>query len=245
MLKFLSFLFPLFCLTCLPSLVSAQTPPVKIIVFDFGGVIAKGDKQEIGNYIAKTFDISPEEGLKSQTELKQYLTQGGSEQDFWKMYAQSKGKSLPDQWIEKLDQVRLRAIKEIPGMVNVVKTLQKQGYQTALLSNVRMSQAKLKRQLGYYSLFDPVLLSYEIGVDKPNAKAYQILLDTLGAPPERVLFIDNKPQNIEAAKSMGIDAILFQNADQLIREFRQRGIIISQDNQEATSPAASAQIKNP
>jgi putative hydrolase of the HAD superfamily len=79
-------------------------------------------------------------------------------------------------------------------------------------------------------MFHPVLLSFEIGVKKPNLKSYQILLDQLKISPQQLLFIDNKEENVKAAKSLGIDAITFINAKQLAEELKKRGIILSIDN---------------
>ncbi len=200
---------------------------IKSIVFDFGGVIAKSNHDEIAQFIANSLNLSVEEAVEASVELKKQMTQGVKEGDFWITYANSKGKTLPKDWMDQLNEARFRSLKTIPGMVSLVKNLQNQGFQTALLSNVRQSQAQIKSKLGYYELFEPVLFSYEIGVSKPDPKAYSILLERLKLPPEVVLFIDNKASNIEAAKAAGMDAILFIDAQQLIRELKQRGIEVS------------------
>ncbi|CUI17367.1 putative hydrolase [Candidatus Protochlamydia naegleriophila] len=216
------------------------TPKIQAIVFDFGGVIAKGDKAEIGEFIAKEFNISQAEAMQVQDELKLYLVNGGTEENFWKEYATENGHQLPSDWLEQLDNTRLKAIKEIPGMVQVVKELQQMGYQTPLLSNVRMSQARLKRQLGYYDMFYPVLLSYEIGADKPGVKAYEILLERLKMAPGTLLFVDNKADNVAAAKMMGIDGVVFENAKQLVEELQKRGIHLKETPADAKASKSEA-----
>lgn len=216
---------------------------IQAIVFDFGGVIAKGDKTEVGQFIAKAFGISQAEAMQAQSRLKHYIVNGGKEENFWKAFAASHGHQLPSDWAEQLDSVRLKAIKEIPGMVQVVKELQQLGYQTPLLSNVRMSQARLKRQLGYYNMFSPVLLSYEIGANKPGAKAYEILLERLKMAPETLLFIDNKADNVAAAKTMGIDGIVFENAKQLVKELQKRGIYLQTQEFQGISGSIEASKK--
>lgn len=205
----------------------AEQKQIKVIVFDFGSVITKTDKQSIIHFIAQSLHISPEEGEEAIHQLKQDTTQNKSEEEFWVAYANKKGMALPDRWNDKLSEVRFKAIKEMPGMISLVKELQRQGYQTALLSNVRESQAAIKRKLGYYHLFTPALLSYEIGVKKPDPKAYQILLSRLQVPPQAVLFIDNQQVNVEAAKKLGMDGIVFTGTSQLIQELKKRGIEVS------------------
>ncbi|MBS4163835.1 Uncharacterized protein PRO82_001141 [Candidatus Protochlamydia amoebophila] len=233
MLKQVSFyLFILIpCMISQMSQVYSQTiTPIKVIAFDFGGVIAKSDRSEVNQFLAKELGITEEEADELQNNLKSYSRNGGIEQEFWDQYTHSKGITLPANWNELFDQVRFKSIKEIPGSIQIVKELHKLGYQTALLSNVRMNQARLKRQLGFYDLFHPVLLSFEIGARKPESQSYQILLDQLQVFPQQLLFIDNKDSNVAAAKSMGMDGIVFINAKQLTEELRKRGINLSIKN---------------
>ncbi len=207
---------------------ATQKNQIKVFVFDFGSVIAKTDRQEVAHFIAQSLNITDSKALDALKQLKEDILQGKKEQDFWQDYAKAQGIQLPENWIEKLDEARLQALQEIPGMVALVKDLQRQGYQTALLSNVRRSQADIKRKLGYYDLFSPLLLSYEIGVRKPDPKAYEILLNKLKVPAQSVVFIDNQPQNVETARSFGLDGILFVSRDQLVQELKKRGIEISE-----------------
>jgi putative hydrolase of the HAD superfamily len=206
--------------------VQAEQKQTKVIVFDFSGVIAKTDKQELIRFIAQSLHISENEAIQALKVLKQELAQGKKEQDFWTTLAASKGIKLPDQWIDKLNDARVLALKEVPGMVNLIKELQKQGYQTALLSNAGERPAAIRRRSRFYPLFQPALFSADIGSKKPDRKVYEILLNQLKVPPQAVLFIDNKQENIDAAKLLGIDGIVFSNIDQLILELEKRGIKI-------------------
>lgn len=199
----------------------------KIIVFDFSGVIAKTDKPELARFIAGSLNISQEEALQALAQFKIHAAQGGTQPDFWAAYVRSKGSQLPPCWLDQLYEAQLKAVKEIPGMVDIVKNLQKQGFQTALLSNVKEHHAKVKRQLGYYNYFHPILLSYEIGASKPDPKAFKILLERLNTSSDQLLFIDNKLANVEAAQAMGIDSILFTSTEQLSKDLQARGINVA------------------
>lgn len=104
----------------------------------------------------------------------------------------------------------------------MVKILQRRGYRTAMLSDVTQYQAEIIRKMGYYDLFSPLLLSYEIGVKKPNPEAFRILLKTLNLPASSVLFIDDRTENVEAAKKEGIDSIQFTSPLQLQKDLEKR-----------------------
>lgn len=207
-------------------LLASENNRIKAIVFDFGSVIAKTNKDEVATFISRTLHISKVEALDSLKQFKEEGNTDKNEEDFWINYAASNHIKLPIRWKEKLDTAKVEATKEVPGMVDLVKELKKQGYQTALLSNILESQAPIKWRTGLYDLFHPLLLSYAIEAKKPNPKAYEILLDALKLPPQAVLFIDNKEENIEAAKTLGIDGILFVDRDQLVQELKKRGIEI-------------------
>ena len=156
-----------------------------------------------------------------------YVASGGSERHFWEQFAVSLGRALPDDWFSKYDLVIRNAITEIPETILIVKELQEQGYQTSILSDVTEYQANIIRKLGYYSLFSPVLLSYEIGVKKPNPEVFKILLRELKISADSVLFIDDRIENVEAAKKQGIESIQFLSPKQLKEELEKREIELS------------------
>ncbi len=197
---------------------------IKAIVFDFGGVLATADRTEVYRFLNQTFGLSGDDLQKVLTELHKEIAAGGDEERFWYEYAQSKEKTLPKGWFEQFEVVKMQAIKPIPQMMTIVKMLKQAGYRLALLSNVTSSQARILRKLGYYDLFDPVVLSCDIGVEKPDERAFEILLDELELTAFEVLFIDDTPENIEAAKKLKFDTVLFQGPDLLIRELYKRGI---------------------
>ena len=60
---------------------------------------------------------------------------------------------------------------------------------------------------------------------KPFPEFYQILFDRYQVDPATSIFIDDNVKNIEGAKKVGLNAILFQNAAQVKAELIEKGII--------------------
>jgi len=58
--------------------------------------------------------------------------------------------------------------------------------------------------------FDKVYYSHRIGMRKPDIAVFQRVLDENNFLPEHTLFIDDSPQHIEAARSLGIQAIFLE-----------------------------------
>ncbi|RLD16653.1 hypothetical protein DRI50_01300 [candidate division KSB1 bacterium] len=69
-------------------------------------------------------------------------------------------------------------------------------------------------------------LSFEIGALKPEAVCYIKAAQNVGLPPERCLFIDDRPVNVQGAKAVGMQAIVFEGAGPLKEKLRQMGISV-------------------
>lgn len=59
--------------------------------------------------------------------------------------------------------------------------------------------------------FDKVYFSHRVGLRKPGRKVFELILNENGLRPEHTLFIDDSPQHIETAKSLGIQTIYLEN----------------------------------
>ncbi|MCA9266823.1 MAG: HAD family phosphatase [Planctomycetales bacterium] len=97
---------------------------------------------------------------------------------------------------------------------------------TGLLSNTSADHFELcrRRFAAIRDLFDVYVLSYEVGVMKPDDAIYTQAIAQAGAPAERIFYCDDREENVVAAQRHNIDAVLFTSADQLIRDLRERGV---------------------
>jgi HAD superfamily hydrolase (TIGR01509 family) len=64
-----------------------------------------------------------------------------------------------------------------------------------------------------------------MGLEKPDERAYDLLLKTMDLRGEDIVFIDDKPENIASAKKKGIDAIVFKSEEQVRQELANRGLL--------------------
>lgn len=78
-----------------------------------------------------------------------------------------------------------------------------------------------ERRYAFSKLFDPILYSHEIGVTKPDDGAFRLTLSALDAGPDEVLFLDDAPRNVDAARRHGIRAHLYVDAGTAIRTIEQ------------------------
>jgi putative hydrolase of the HAD superfamily len=100
----------------------------------------------------------------------------------------------------------------------VINTLKQPGLPVVLLSNIMPLNAKICREQGWFNHFDKVCLSCEIKAAKPDAAAYKATSDALHS----CVFIDDRIENVEAAKKLGMRAIHYTSVPQLKKELTQK-----------------------
>jgi putative hydrolase of the HAD superfamily len=74
------------------------------------------------------------------------------------------------------------------------------------------------KHFGLHELFQVTLSSCYLGLRKPEPAIYMRALDILGRPAERILFIDDRKENVAGAINAGMKAIRFEGAESLRRE---------------------------
>jgi putative hydrolase of the HAD superfamily len=86
----------------------------------------------------------------------------------------------------------------------------RRGGLTAMLSNgvpEVMTRVAAERRLADH--FDAVVISYDVGLTKPDAAIYQLCLARLGVQPHEALFVDDRAENVEGAERLGIRSLRF------------------------------------
>ncbi|RZU75349.1 putative hydrolase of the HAD superfamily [Micromonospora kangleipakensis] len=97
-----------------------------------------------------------------------------------------------------------------PAMFALARELRDVGVRVGLLSNSWGNTYPRER---IDALFDPVVISGEVGLRKPLAAIYTLTLDRLGLPADRVLFVDDAEPNVLGARAVGMRALRHTDAD--------------------------------
>lgn len=182
---------------------------ITTVVFDWGHVLAKVDREEVLGGLERDLGISAETLKKHQADFAQVQIGALTDEDFLERCAQSVGVPLHPEWKPKLKAIYRQAFDPIPGMFELAEELQEKGYSLALLSNVSPLASEVARELGHYAPFEPVLLSWEMGKLKPDPLIYTHMLEELQVEPCECIFIDDRLENVQAAEALGIRAIHF------------------------------------
>jgi len=97
-------------------------------------------------------------------------------------------------------------------LIDLIKNELKNKYKVSLLSNVG-SEPKQLSIINSHMFFDDKLLSFEVGIIKPDPAIYILAAKRLGVKPEECVFVDDMIVNVEAAESTGMKGIIFKDYD--------------------------------
>mgnify|MGYP001029954169 FL=1 len=97
--------------------------------------------------------------------------------------------------------------------------LKEKGYGIYILSNYSQELfEKHTKDAPFISLADGVVVSYQIHITKPDEKIYCYLLDKYNLKAEECIFFDDREENTEAARKLGIEAITVTSKEFLLDE---------------------------
>lgn len=100
------------------------------------------------------------------------------------------------------------------AMVDLVQEV-RETVPVVLLSNASSHLLIDLELCGIVDQFDAVVSSADIGVGKPEAAAFEAAAGRVGAPLDRVVFVDDTVSHVEAARALGMRAEQFTDIDEL------------------------------
>lgn len=95
----------------------------------------------------------------------------------------------------------------------LIADLKAAGYRLYVLSNMSREFIDFLRQKPVYGFFDGEVVSCEELTVKPERRIYDILLSRYGLDAGESMFVDDRRENVEAARALGITPFLFDAHD--------------------------------
>ena len=120
----------------------------------------------------------------------------------------------------RLDTVHvyLKHLERNPGMIDYMRELRERGLRTALLTNnVREWEATWRAMLPEIDeIFEVVVDSAFVGMRKPEPEIYELTVERLGdgLGPADCVFVDDVEMNCDAARELGMAAVVFETTEQ-------------------------------
>jgi HAD superfamily hydrolase (TIGR01509 family) len=178
---------------------------INTIIFDFGDVFINLDKQA-------TFDRLRNLGLSQWHEdLDQLNIQFETGQISREEFVDGIKKFIPDASSDEILQAWSTILLDFPlYRLEFLQMLSKK-YRLFLLSNTDAIHIETFEQKNgatfysdFYNCFEKVYFSFEIGMRKPNSEIYNYVLNEHDLQAKCTLFIDDKKENTDAARSLGL-----------------------------------------
>lgn len=109
----------------------------------------------------------------------------------------------------------------------------------ALLSNASSRFHEDLRVSGIDDRFDAVVSSADLGVVKPEPRAYEAAAKALGTGPDRCMMVDDREENVAGAAAVGMRAVQFTDVETLARDLEAAGLVDPAGDTVAVADAAT------
>ena len=136
---------------------------------------------------------------------------------FWQKFIRQAGLKLPSSAVEELSLWDARMwTTQNPAMLAWQEQLKQSSLLTGILSNMGDNVlANIEREFSWIHRFDALVWSFQLHLAKPDPAIYRYALHELGVQPAQTLFLDDRIENIDAARALGIQAIQFSTVERL------------------------------
>ncbi|MDF1802448.1 HAD family phosphatase [Thalassovita sp.] len=199
------------------------------VVWDIGKVLIEYDPQRFYDGV-----IGPERrrALFDAVDLERYNLRVDAGESLQDTLAECAGAHpefaaeimlFADRWVEM-------ASPEIPGSVRLLKALKARGVPVLALSNFGVETFEIARaRYPFLDLFDRRYVSGQMRMIKPDPAFYEALEIDSGYAPQRLLFTDDRPENIAAAAARGWQTHLFQSPEDWAECLMGHGLLKKED----------------
>jgi putative hydrolase of the HAD superfamily len=198
-----------------------MTTRITTLIFDFGYVLSlppqTSDYQRLAALAG--IDGKPFEGIYwgQRAGYDRGAIDGPA---YWRRVAETAGRELTLAQIDSLITADTAIwMRANPVMMDWVRALKSRGLKIAVLSNMPIEISSYMRQYApWFGEFDYVCFSAEVHLAKPEAAIFHACLKVLRSRPEECLFIDDRMENVEAARALGLHTLKFKSVQQLAAE---------------------------
>jgi len=139
-----------------------------------------------------------------------------SERDYWKSRTAEVGKLTGQNWSEMSDFVRAARGAEPDAVIRpefrtTIAACKAAGVRLAILSNELdlFYGADFREKLPFLKDFEVIVDATYTGILKPDARAYELVLQALGLPAADCVFVDDQLRNIKGAEALGLPSVHF------------------------------------
>ncbi|CAN5235473.1 HAD family phosphatase [soil metagenome] len=191
--------------------------PGRVVVFDYGEVISHSPSAADQAAILELSGCEAEPFWASYWRHRDGLDQGTTSiVDYWSLVAADLGTTWRASRVHQLWVADFRSWWSVePRTIDLIEELHEGGTRLAILSNAGFDFSSPFRRSPMGQFFERVFVSAEMDAVKPDPGIYSEVAAELGIPLDRMVFIDNKPENTAAAAALGVTTHHFTDPEDL------------------------------
>ena len=192
-----------------------------LFIFDMGGVVTTTFFHSGKSRFFEKLGVTDEEfnDFAKKADLHALDIGQITVKQFWENYNAVVAKERPELPRAESDLFRLYFHpKRNEGTVALIKDFRK-NHRVVCGTNTIDSHWENHLERGDYSFFDQTYASNKIGLAKPDPKYWQTIMMAEGFEPAETFFTDDRLDNVEAARAIGINAVQFTTPEELRKEW--------------------------
>jgi putative hydrolase of the HAD superfamily len=191
--------------------------PDRVVVFDYGEVISVAQSDADRLALVGLSGLPEQRFWELYERYRDDLDQGVIlPHEYWSLIARDAGVEWSPAKLQQLWAGDIRSwISVEPGTVELLAALHAGGTRVALLSNAGFDLSDPFRHSPMAEFFEAMFVSAELGLIKPDPEIYRVTARELGISLDRMVFIDNKKINVDAAVAMGVTGHVFTTVAEL------------------------------
>jgi 2-haloacid dehalogenase len=207
-----------------------MTAPRSVAVFDLGGVLIDWNPR----YLYRKL-------FQQEADMEHFLAnictpEWNLQQDAGRTFAEASAAlkvehpsnaEMIDAWFKRFDEMMAGPIA---GTVDILAELREQEIPIYGLSNWSAETFPFAQgRFEFLQWFRAIFLSAEVRLVKPDPRIFRCFCERFALIPEQIIYVDDLPHNVEAARSVGMHGIRFSDPASLREELLQIGLLRSRE----------------
>ena len=195
-----------------------------VAVFDLGGVLVPSGGALAA--LAVALDVPERELAGPYWAHRDAYDVGGPAAEYWRRVTAALGRPCDSAEVARLDGIDVAHWAALgTEATKLLAMAAERGVRLAVLSNAPASLARAVRGAAWSACFETLVFSSEVALMKPDPRIYPAADRKMGVSPPDVVFFDDRPANVDAARGHGWRAHVWPGAEEAWEILAREGVL--------------------
>ena len=202
-------------------------PQINAVLFDYGLVLSGPPDPAAWDHLKHLLTASEAAFHKAYWDHREAYDRGAfTAAAYWQQVAADLHQTLTSQQLNPLIEADTTLwTQPNQPMIDFAAALQRAGIRTGILSNIGDAmETGILARFPWLHAFHHHTFSHRLNIAKPDPEIYAHAITGLGVPASEILFIDDREDNIAAARAAGLQAIQYTTHDAFLQAMREASL---------------------